>query len=299
MTKTNGLISAVTMYLRYLKIERNLAGHTILAYTRDLRHMCTYLREVEVTEPRVVRDEHLVGWAQMLAKSGKKNSSQARMLVSARGFWKWLRQEGLIDYSATEALVLPKGMVKRLPEMVGGSEACALLRAGESARDRAWVALLYGAGLRVSEVVDLELEDVDFEALSLRVRGKGSKERMVPLGPVVAKFLEHYVERERSVDARAATTNTVFPGRSRTLRVSRQTIFLRLKQLAAKANLDPQLVSPHKLRHGYATDLVRGGADLRAIQVMLGHADLRTTEIYTQVDGRHLRRVYDGTHPRR
>jgi integrase/recombinase XerD len=157
--------------------------------------------------------------------------------------------------------------------------------------------LLYGAGLRVSEVVKLEIGSMQLETGVLRVAGKGKKERVVPIGPPVIETLERYLRGERKPRVGRGPNDLLFPGRNLKKPLTRQAVFEMLRRSAQKAGL-VQSVSPHKLRHGFATDLVQNGADLRSVQVMLGHADLRTTEVYTHVDEEHLRRTYDKTHPR-
>jgi integrase/recombinase XerD len=218
--------------------------------------------------------------------------------VAVRGFYRFLRREGEVSALPTEPIDLP-GQARRLPKLVVVEEARQLLAAaGPDLFDQAVVALLYGAGLRVSEVVDLDLSQLHLDAGAVQVVGKGRKERIVPIGGIVAEILRRYLDEERPRRLKGRVLDAVFPGRGKTGRVSRQTVFLRLRKLALAAGLE-RPISPHVLRHGFATDLVRGGADLRSVQAMLGHADLRTTEVYTHVDDRHLRRTYDGAHPRR
>lgn len=284
-------------YLVHLKVERNLAANTLTAYARDLGRFAEFVLERGRRSAAEVTGQDLSDWTRSLAVDGKKASSQARMLVSVRGLYRHLRREGEIDELPTEQVDLPKQQ-RRLPQLVNHGEAQRLLAAAEDAFDRAVVGLLYGAGLRVSEVVDLDMSRVHLDAAALHVVGKGSKERMIPIGEPVAQLLRDFIDGERKSRLQDGPSDAVFPGRSRRGRVSRQSIFLRLRKLALAAGLEHP-ISPHKLRHGFATDLVRGGADLRSVQAMLGHADLRTTEIYTHVDDERLRQVYDKAHPRR
>ena len=297
--RESGLSKYIDAYLLHLKVERNLAHNTLLSYERDLRSFAQFATGISRDCIHSIQEQDVSEWVQTLAEAGKKPSSQARMLVVVRGFFKWAYQQGIIHVLPTEQVPLPK-ISRSIPRPIGEPVVRQLLEASkERLRDTSLVALLYGAGLRVSEVVHLDIVDLRLDAEIIRVRGKGSKERILPVGEVVSYILRSYIERERGHHKYATSVDAVFPGRSAQGRLSRQAIFLLLRRLAEKAGLDMECVSPHKLRHGFATDLVRGGADLRAVQTMLGHADLRTTEIYTHVDDRHMRRVYDAAHPRK
>lgn len=285
-------------YLLHLKVERGLAANTLSAYARDLADFARFVSHRGRNQAADIESSDVADWSQGLARGGRRASTQARMLVSVRGFFRWLEREGLLDALPTAHVDVPK-TVRPLPRIVDSDETRRLLTAcGDDLRDRALVALLYGAGLRVSEVVGLELGGLHLEAGVVQVMGKGSKERLVPMADIVAESCRRYVESARPQHPEAVRSERLFPGRARGGGLSRQTVFIRLRRLALAAGFD-RPISPHKLRHGFATDLVRGGADLRSVQAMLGHADLRTTEIYTQVDDEHLRRAYDSAHPRR
>lgn len=292
------LDAQVDGYLLHLKVERDLARNTLQAYARDLARFVEHALAKGRTDARDITADDLADWARGLSGSGLKASSQARMLVTVRGFYRHLRREEEVERLPTEQVDLPK-VGRRLPRHVDGDEVIRLLAAaGSDLRDRAVVALLYGGGLRVSEVVDLDLAQLHLDAGVVQVVGKGRKERLVPIGGLVVDVLRAYLEHDRPKRLRGRTLDALFPGRGARGRVSRQAIFIRLRRLAVEAGLE-QVISPHALRHGFATDLVRGGADLRSVQAMLGHADLRTTEIYTKVDDGHLRHVYAAAHPRR
>lgn len=292
------LDTAIDGYLQHLSVERGLANNTLQAYARDLRSFATFAMARGLDEPARLTTADIAAWARDLASSGLSPGSQARMLVSVRGFFRHLDREGEIAEDPAQRVDVPR--VRRpLPFYVGHDDVLALLRAAEgSTRDQAIIVLLYGAGLRVSEVCALELGQVYLDAGVLRVRGKGSKERVVPIGQPVSQVLQRYLEGERRARVGGGPNELVFPGRALDRPLTRQGVFEMLRRVARVAGVD-RAVSPHKLRHGFATDLVRGGADLRSVQVMLGHADLRTTEVYTHVDDAHLRRTYDRTHPRR
>lgn len=294
------LDASIDAYLAHLRVERNLSKNTLDAYGRDLRDFAGAVIEAGISEVGSVTSAHVTAWVHDLAGAGLKERTQARMLIAVRGFFRYMLQERAIESDPAKVIDLPRSG-RPLPEVAGLDDVRRMLNVrSASARDRALLLLLYGAGLRVSEVVRLELGALHLDAGIVRVLGKGGKERVVPIGAEVIDGLRLYIESERGKILGGRTTDFLFPGRSRRgLRpLTRQTVFELLRRLARGAGLERPL-SPHKLRHGFATDLVRGGADLRAIQVMLGHADLRTTEIYTHVDGEHLRETYDRTHPRR
>lgn len=291
------LDASIDAYLVYLKVERNLAKNTLEAYGRDLRDFAERMIADGVTEARSVKADHIAAWVQSLSRMGLKARTQARMLVAVRGFFRRLLRERAIPEDPAKLIDLPRAG-RPLPELVRYEEVLLLLKeAKDSARDRLLLMLLYGAGLRVSEVVKLELGAIQLQQGILRVRGKGGKERVVPIGTPVIDALNTYLQGERPAMLAGYETDLLFPGRGLRRPLTRQAVFEILRRLARAAEIDRD-ISPHKLRHGFATDLVRGGADLRSIQVMLGHADLRTTEIYAHVDDEHMRRTYDRTHPR-
>lgn len=292
------LDAAIDGYLSFLGVERNLAKNTLEAYGRDLADFSKVMIAKKRTDPKDITTDDIADWVRGLADQGKKKRSQARMLVAVRGLFKSLVKNRELDQDPARQVELPRAG-KPLPKMVSYDEVLLLLAAARSsARDRLLILLLYGAGLRVSEVCHLELGGVYLESGILRVLGKGSKERVIPVGGPVIAALEEYIGGERVALLRGRISDLLFPGRSLRKPLTRQAVFEILRRLALAAGVTSD-ISPHKLRHGFATDLVRGGADLRSVQVMLGHADLRTTEIYTHVDDEHLRRTYDRTHPRR
>ena len=283
-------------YLTHLRVERSLAKNTLEAYSRDLSEFAGAMIDAGVHEAAAIDAPLVATWVQNLAKAGLKPKSQARMLVAVRGFFRHLVRTRQLEADPARLVDLPKPE-KALPDPVTQQEAFALLEAAENPRDRAIVLLLYGAGLRISEVVRLDLPSVYLDAGLVRVLGKGKKERVVPIGQEVIDALRRYLEEDRPKRLRGHTTDLVFPGRDGMRPLTRQAAFVIVRRLQVAAGI-PRDISPHKLRHAFATHLVRGGADLRSVQAMLGHADLRTTEVYTHVDDGHLRATYDRTHPR-
>lgn len=285
-------------YLMHLRVERGLAANTLDAYGRDLADFAGAMIDAGLDDARRVQSAKISEWVRDLAKSGLAATSQKRMLVAVRGFFRFLVRRDVMHEDPAALVALPKEG-KRLPETVGRDGVLALLEAAKaSPRDLALVMLLYGAGLRVSEAVGLDVGGVHLDAGLVRVVGKGNKERVVPIGEPVLEVLRAYLDDDRKKRLKDGPNDALFPGRGGKKSLTRQAAFAILRRLARAAGL-PEDVSPHKLRHAFATHLVQGGADLRSVQVMLGHADLRTTEIYTHVDDRHLRRTYDRHHPRR
>jgi len=256
-----------------------------------------------VGEPAEIRPEHLRRFAEALDAEGLAPASRARMLVAARRFVRHLLARGVLARDPAEGLLAPR-QTRRLPRVLRPAESEALLAAAAgdgvlALRDRAMLEVLYGAGLRVSELVELPLSGLDRRAGSVRVRGKGGRERLVPLGEPALAALEAWLTEGRPRLAQRAprASDAVFlTGRGRPM--TRQNFFARLRQLAVRAGLPRERVSPHVLRHSFATDLLEGGADLRAVQAMLGHADLATTQIYTHVSRQRLRDTVERHHPR-
>jgi integrase/recombinase XerD len=297
------LARAIDGFLAHLAVERGLARNTLDAYARDLAQLAAHLERSGVREPAAIRPEHLRSFLDALERRGLAPASRTRTGVAARRFTRHLVGQGVLARDPAEGLLSPR-LGRRLPRVLRADETGALLSAAEdegtlALRDRAMLEVLYGAGLRVSELVGLPLGGVDRRAGSLRVRGKGGRERVVPLGEPALAALERWLAAGRPrLAARAARpSDAVFLSR-RGGAMSRQNFFVRLRALARRAGIDTDRVSPHVLRHSFATDLLEGGADLRAVQAMLGHADLATTQIYTHVSRQRLRETVERRHPR-
>ena len=300
---SRGVFAAVDSFLTHASVERGLSPRTIEAYGRDLARFASHLEGAGVHRLADVRTAHLTGYVVELERRGLGARSRARALVAAR---RLLRHAG-----ATAALDVEGGLGARsprveqtLPRTLRPDETVALIAAADpreplGLRDRAMLEILYGAGLRVSELVSLPLGAVDQRAGLLRVIGKGRRERLVPLGTPALEALEAYLNEERPALARAGArpSDAVFLTR-RGRAMTRQNFFVRIRRLALQAGMPVASVSPHVLRHAFATDLLDGGADLRAVQSMLGHADLSTTQIYTHVSQPRLRETVERRHPR-
>ncbi|MEM1417728.1 MAG: site-specific tyrosine recombinase XerD, partial [Myxococcota bacterium] len=275
-------------YLDHLKVERGLARNTLEAYAADLAGWLAHLEEVGGSVEGADADEvlaFLVG----RSRAGLAARSQGRLLSAVRGLYRYLLRERVLGADPTELLHHPK-LGKRLPHVLSRDEVLELLDAPptdtpEGIRDRAMLTTMYASGLRVSELVGLALGDVNLEASFLSVRGKGSKQRLVPLGDVAGATLAHYLEEVRPRWAQGSERAVFLSKRRRPL--TRQAFWQAIKRYAAAAGITKN-VSPHQLRHSFATHLLLGGADLRAVQSMLGHADVATTQVYTHVGGERL-----------
>ncbi len=289
-------------YLRHLQVERGLAANTIAAYAHDLAQLAAFLagRGVGV---RAASPEHLLGFARALARSGLSARSQARRQIAVRGLFKWLRRERLVAVDSSAELAVPR-FARRLPGLLTREEIEALLAApgrenAAGLRDIALLELMYATGCRVSEALDLTLDRLHLDQGQVVLTGKGSKQRIVPLGEPACLALADYLAHGRPQLARPtgrAARAVVFLNQ-RGGRLSRQGWFGRLRQHALQAGIT-RSISPHKLRHSFATHLLEGGADLRSVQALLGHADIATTQIYTHLSQAHVRAAYDRHHPR-
>ncbi|MEN9706524.1 MAG: hypothetical protein RIS31_90 [Actinomycetota bacterium] len=300
----------IDSYLRHLTIERGMAKNTVAAYARDLTRYHDYLADLGISVPSEVTKQQVAGFAeQLVSKFGLKASSVARVLSGVRGLHRfWLMEQ--ITVNDVAATVKPPNTAKRLPKAISLQNLEKLLAAAGPdpsdddavaldpirVRDRALLELLYATGGRVSEIVNLDLDDLIDKTL-LRLFGKGSKERVVPVGSYAQRALENYLVRVRpSLASLGKGTPAVFLNQ-RGGRLSRQSAWQIIADAAEKAGLDGH-ISPHTLRHSFATHLLEGGADVRVVQELLGHSSVATTQIYTLVTVDALREIYATAHPR-
>lgn len=284
----------------YLSFERGLAARTIDAYVRDIGSFVAFAVEAGVRAPEDVRYAELRDYVARLGELGRARSTVSRAISSLRGYFRFLLEEGVVDADPSERLESP-GADRSLPDVLAVSEIEALLAAvtpdrTHAFRDRAILEVLYGCGLRVSELCGLLTRDVDLDEGLIRVLGKGSKERLVPLGADAAHALRRYLRESRPRLDRGASGGHVVLNRSGR-KLSRMGVWKILRQYVERAGISRR-VTPHTLRHSFATHLLEGGADLASVQEMLGHADISTTEIYTHVDRSHLKQVHRTHHPR-
>jgi len=280
-------------------LEKGLSPHTRAAYRSDLGHFHTWLQARGVALEQAGRDSILdhLGWR---LEQGYKARSTARLLSGLRGFYRYLLRDGLISEDPTLQVELPQ-LGRPLPKSLSEADVEALLAAPElddpiGLRDRAMLEVLYACGLRVTELVSLTLEQVNLRQGVLRVLGKGSKERLVPLGEEALLWLERYLQEGRPLLLKGAPSDVLFPS-LRGEQMTRQTFWHRIKRHARTAMIQAPL-SPHTLRHAFATHLLNHGADLRVVQMLLGHSDLSTTQIYTHVAKARLQALHAQHHPR-
>jgi integrase/recombinase XerD len=301
------LEGALDGYLDHLTVERGLAVNTLEAYRRDLRRYVDFLHERGLRDPDRVREAEVTDFLAAIrtgddGASKLSASSAARTVVAVRGFHKFLVLEGR---TATDPAgqVQPPATPKRLPKAISLDAVERVLAAAGSAdtpaglRDRALLELLYGCGARISEAVGCAIDDLDLDGGLVRLRGKGSKERIVPLGSYAVSALEAYLVRGRGALASRGKGSAAVFLNARGGPLSRQSAWAVLAGAADRAGLSAK-VSPHTLRHSFATHLLEGGADVRVVQELLGHASVTTTQLYTRVTADTLREVYAAAHPR-
>ena len=281
-------------YIHYLITERNYSPHTISNYARDLGYLINFLKGKKLD--RAAAREFLL----QLEKKRYARRSIARKLSSARSFIRYLVREKEIKANPFEHLLTPK-LPKKLPNFLYREELKGLLEASGgqdpgSLRDRALLEAIYGTGLRVAEIVQLNVNDIDFIEKEIRVLGKGSKERIVLFGSKASEALHYYIDNGRPAHLGGGNSVALFLNR-RGSRITARSVERIIVRYAKKAGIVKK-VTPHTLRHSFATHLLEGGADLRVVQELLGHASLSTTQVYTHVTKERLKEVYDSAHPR-
>ena len=295
--------AAIQSFRNYLLLERSMSHHTIEAYLNDVGKFVQWLElEARIVPPLAVKSDELTQFILWANHLGLAASTQARMISGLRAFYKYLLVEDLLDDDPTELLESPR-MRRKIPEVLSVQEVQALLQAidlsePQGQRNRAIMEMLYACGMRVSEVVNLRLTQLFLEANFLKVVGKNNKERLVPIGAEAVKYLRIYLENVRNLQTniKKEAENVVFLNR-RGGKMSRVMVFILVKEFAVKANIVKN-ISPHTFRHTFATHLVEGGADLKAVQDMLGHESITTTEIYTHLDTEYLKETIYLYHPR-
>jgi integrase/recombinase XerD len=291
----------IARFIDYLAVERGLSANTLQSYQRDLCAFAEYLREKhqgsDLTE---TKQAHIVAYLGYLRGLGRANTTVSRNLASIRSFYHFLLKEEVLTADPTVQIETPK-VEKRLPKVLTVDEVERLLQAPDpttpaGARDKAMLELLYATGIRVSELVSIKVADVNLSAGFLKCMGKGSKERIIPIGEYAQSTLLHYLEFGRNKLLRDEDPQALFLNHHGT-QMSRQGFWKILKKYAVAAGIHKH-ITPHTLRHSFATHLLERGADLRAVQEMLGHADISTTQIYTHVTRTRLKEVYAAAHPR-
>lgn len=294
------MLNDVLLFLDSLTVEKGLSKNTRLSYGRDLRRYAAYLKKAGLQNLSAVNRQHIMDFLLSERDRGLSAASVARLLVAIRMFHRFMTSEGKITEDVTDALESPK-LWKHLPDYLSAQDIERLVgapnpRKAQGIRDRAILELMYATGCRVSELAVLKVGDVQLEALSVRLLGKGSKERVVPMGKKAQEALERYLTKVRFENEEQNLSAPLFVSKQKKA-MSRQAIWEILKKYAKKAGI-PKTLYPHLLRHSFATHLLEGGADLRVVQELLGHSDIATTQIYTHVERSRLKSIHQKFHPR-
>lgn len=287
-------------YHRYLLIEKGASGNTLEAYGRDLKRYLTFLEQKGISDARSVAPQTVVDFLVQIKSEGLSANSMNRALAALRGFYNYLLQERVLEESPLTHIELAKVWM-RLPDTVSREEMNRILSGPDNStpsglRDRAMLELLYATGLRVSELISLSMNSINWQVGFLAVMGKGGKERVVPVGRTAYDAVRRYVDEARPKFARSKTTEVLFLNRFGRA-FTRQGLWKIIVGYAQKAGLQKN-VHPHTFRHSFASHLLEGGADLRAVQVMLGHSDISTTQVYTHVTRERLKEIHRKYHPR-
>jgi integrase/recombinase XerD len=292
--------SLLDQYMNYLLVEKGLAKKTLASYSSDILRYIHYLKNNGIHHINHTDTQNILQYLILLRDQGMGTGSRARHLVSLRGFYKFLVQEKILDHNPAKVVDLPKRSVT-LPDVLSTHEIKQLidtpdLKTPIGIRDAAMIELIYAAGLRVSELIGLKLQDVNLEGCFVRVFGKGSKERVVPFGMYAKEKIDMYLMNARSILLKERISAYLFVARA-ARPMTRQGFWKLLNRYTQKAGIVKK-ITPHTLRHSFATHLLEGGADLRVVQVMLGHVDIATTQIYTHVAQSHLKEMHKKFHPR-
>lgn len=298
----NHFTDPIEDYLHFIRVERQLSSNTLASYKRDLEGYAHHLQEVQqLADYQAVTRQHILLHLENLRTQGKTARTVARHISSIRSFHQFLLREKVTTTDPTVHLELPK-VEQKLPIVLSTEEIDALIATPDRSkpqgvRDTAMLELLYGSGMRISELIGLNMEDIHLTMGFVRIFGKGGKERIVPLGRGALDALRKYLERARyELQGKYPKTDALFISQ-RGKRLTRQGCWKLIKQHAQQANIHKEM-TPHVLRHSFATHLIENGADLRAVQEMLGHADISTTQIYTHISKTRLSEVYKQFHPR-
>ncbi len=287
-------------YLAFVAVEKGLSSQTLDAYSFDLNEFSSFVSKLGCKHPEQVGTRHVLKWLAQLRAKGISPRSCARKLSSLRGFFRYMLIENRISASPTAVVGNPK-VGRKLPTVLTAEEVTRLLQQPDIAkptglRDKAILEILYSCGLRVSEAAGLQMSQINLRSGFIKIKGKGNKERIVPLGEEAKFWLEKYLEKARPKLLNKANSYYCFVGR-RGKPISRQRLWQIIKAYSIRAGLSNK-VYPHCLRHCFATHLLEGGADLRAVQLLLGHSDITTTQIYTHLELGYLRNIHKKYHPR-
>jgi integrase/recombinase XerD len=295
---SSSLEAALRLFLDFLSVEKGLSANTLVSYERDIEKLVLFFGKEKI-DGRRAGEQDLVRFIHQQSRAGLSARSLARLISSTRSFYKFLALDGILDKNPAEGLSSPSVWLS-LPKILSPAEVGTLLeqpdeKTPQGLRDKAMLEVLYGAGLRVSELIALKTKDVNLDEGFLLCRGKGGKERIVPLGAPACRAVRSYLAGARPVLAKRPSESLFMTRRGKVF--TRQGFWKLLKAYAREAGLTAK-ISPHVLRHSFATHLLERGADLRSVQLMLGHSLITTTQIYTHVSRERLRKVYEKYHPR-
>lgn len=288
-------------YINYITLEKNLSANTAASYLNDLKQFVTFLEKKNIKDFSEILPVTISSYLAELKNDSAQSSTLSRKLSSLKGFFKYLYRNKYIDKNPTETFHSTK-LKRKLPAVLSFEEINKILELPDvksilGLRDKALLEVAYSSGLRVSEIINLKINDIYFDDEILRILGKGNKTRLVPIGSFAQQWLKKYLKDSRpSLEKKMKSANYVFLNRRGT-KLSRMGIWKIFNQYSSEAKIEKE-IHPHTFRHSFATHLIEGGADLRAVQEMLGHSDISTTQIYTHIDREYIRQVYNQFHPR-
>lgn len=288
-------------YLSHIKLERNLSDNTISSYKNDISAFISFLKGFNISDPSEISSDKITAFFKALKDLGLTNTSTARYFSSLKGFFSYLEKNKYIKKNPIEKITAPK-LSKKLPSVLNINEIDSILSQPDTndklgLRDKAILELFYACGTRVSELINLKISDLFLDDEVIRVFGKGSKERLIPIGSSAIKWINEYLGKSRSGLMKYSKSGNFVFLNSRGTKLSRMGIWKIIGRYVKEAGIKKE-VHPHTFRHSFATHLLEGGADLRAVQEMLGHADISTTQIYTHIDRDYIKQVHKQFHPR-
>lgn len=289
----------IVLYIDYISAERGLSPRTVSSYQSDLHKFLIFLTEIGIEELSSIRKKHVLDFLLRERRAGISSRSNARRISTLRNLFNFGIKEKIIDFNPLETLEAPR-LVKKLPEVLSHDEVERLLNAPDignfrGLRDKSMLETLYATGLRVTELVSLSMTSVNFTVGYVRCMGKGSKERIVPMGKDALYWLKRYIQEARPKMTNRKLSDDLYLSRLGN-KMTRQSFWQIIKKYTAIVKIE-KAISPHVLRHSFATHLLEGGADLRSVQMFLGHSDISTTEIYTHIAQERLREIYNKYHP--
>jgi integrase/recombinase XerD len=288
-------------YLAHIKLEKNLSQNTVYSYKNDINAFISFLKNSSIDDPSNVSSDNIGDFFKTLKELGLSGSSSARYFSSLKGFFLYLLKNKYIVKNPIEKITAPR-ISKKLPGVLDINEVDKILSAPKvddklGLRDKAMLELFYACGTRVSELINLKVNDLFFDNEIIRVFGKGSKERLIPIGTSAISWIEEYLKKSRPLLMKKSRSENILFLNSRGSKLSRMGVWKTIDRYVKEAGIEKD-VHPHTFRHSFATHLLEGGADLRAVQEMLGHADISTTQIYTHIDRDYIKQVHKQYHPR-